>query len=97
MNVCPECGKSLPEKAKRCSCGWIKEELQERAVLDGRCKYQYLGRRCLLPGTTSPHPYKGGWYCRRHGHSWDDPQRAVSELDYIERNYQKIMEVEYSS
>jgi hypothetical protein len=49
-----------------------------------------------LPGSISPQTTaKSAWYCRRHFRTLGDRRLAEAELNYIENNYQKIIEEEY--
>jgi hypothetical protein len=93
-NCCPECGNSFLEKTKRCLCGWRKAEINEPTRADHRCWYAIAERRCPLPGTMSP-GFRA-WYCRRHYQTLGDPRLGEAELIYIEKNFNKIIEDEYT-
>jgi hypothetical protein len=94
-NSCPECGKILSIKERRCACGWFKPESKEQRITDRRCQYVSKQRHCPLPGTMSPYTASSTWYCRRHYRTLGDPRIAESELRYIEENFQNIMDEEY--
>ncbi len=69
MNHCPDCGKSLGMRAKRCSCGWVKVEQKKPVIPDYRCQYVIENERCAKQGTICPAPYSDGpWYCTAHWH-----------------------------
>jgi hypothetical protein len=92
---CPECGSQLPARSRRCSCGWLRSEYREAAIVDHRCQYSFTGRRCPLPGTMSPYTNGSTWYCRRHYRTLGDSRLAEIEFHYIEANLKKIMDEEY--
>ncbi len=91
-NSCPECGKTLYERTKRCSCGWTKPAIKTIQEVDFRCQYQSWGKRCPLPGTTCPYPYaKDPWYCADHSRALSDPQKGEAILKENEKNFHKIL------
>lgn len=93
MNTCPDCGKSILMKAKRCSCGWSKVE-QKFTAPDYRCQYAIANRRCPVQGIICPYPYGNGpWYCREHWHTLNEPRLAEAALIHAEMNDQKIKEL----
>ena len=92
-NFCPECGKTLLSKAKRCGCGWKEQEVQVPLIADHRCQYRVRDRRCPLPGTSSPYIYGNvTWYCCEHCRNLGDPQLCEVILIHAEENYESIME-----
>lgn len=91
-NDCPECGKALSAKYKRCSCGWRKEHEVVPVQADHGCQYQSKGRRCTLSGTMSHSTHASEiWHCHLHYHSLGDPKKGEELLDYIENHYDEIM------
>lgn len=79
MIECPDCGKSLPDKVKRCSCGWYRLMESTSAVANHCCKYQ----GCELMGTISRSIYGNtAWYCWEH-----DQKLAEQKLREIEMKY----------
>jgi|GEM_PF-2339427 len=90
---CPECGKTISAKTKRCSCGWRKAEPAITGPRDYRCEYVINQRRCPLPGTVCPYPYGNGpWYCGGHWSTLSDPQLGEAVLIDAEKNYHQILE-----
>lgn len=93
MNNCPDCGKSISVKAKRCSCGWVSIQQQKTVTSDYQCQYAIANRRCPQYGTICPHPYGNGpWYCREHWLTLNTPKLAEAALVRSEVSYQKIKE-----
>lgn len=81
MIECPDCGKLLPDKVKRCSCGWYRTIENASTVANHRCKYQL----CESIGTISRSLYGNtAWYCREH-----DQALAEKKLREIEMKYSK--------
>ncbi len=91
---CPECGSVLSHKSY-CTCGWfISGKPTPTAIVDYRCVYKALGRRCVLPGTicTSPYGKSSPWYCSGHWQSLDDPELGEAILLEGEKNFEKMLQ-----
>ncbi len=86
---CPECNSSISINAKRCSCGWILEKLQETHRADHRCAFFFAKRRCPLPGTVCPS--RGAWYCRNHSKALDNLKQCEAILIHAEKHFDDIM------
>lgn len=93
-NQCPECYKPLKPYSKACGCGWKAAAIEERqeVIVDHRCQYRRLGRRCLLPGTVSSSTHGSTWYCSEHQQNLANPEVCETILLDAERNYEQIME-----
>jgi hypothetical protein len=82
---CPECGKTLSTKIKKCTCGWSANE-NSPTISDYRCQYYLAGRQCPLLGTVNPSPYGHLWYCIDHWRYLSDPVMSESILLEAEKN-----------
>lgn len=66
INRCPDCGRTLVAKIKRCTCGWIVVQEIKNAVNDYRCHFAEFGERCESDGTVCNSIRGNRWYCGKH-------------------------------
>lgn len=86
INLCPECKTSISAKAQVCSCGWRYQNLKGAALVDNRCRFSVMGRRCPAIGTMSTSTRTNDqWYCLAHFVTRNDPIRAKLELERAEK------------
>lgn len=68
ISKCGDCGKSIVEKQKQCTCGWMVLAKTNVQLCRYRCQQQEDGEQCDRAGTVSRKTRGGNdiWLCFPH-------------------------------